>query len=138
MIQKNGNHHSTNQSCNVGCIVHSCTGKSIIKRKKCHNKNLSCRQISEPSFVADHNINHRSHNSKNCTGSSVSQRRNDNGEKYSPCETCSRHQNPSGTVYITGSGNRYHNDASCSGLKRTVRLVKKSQLGNMHVCSKCG
>ena len=68
----------------------------------------------------------------------VSQRRNDNGEKYSPCETCSRHQNPSGTVYITGSGNRYHNDASCSGLKRTVRLVKKSQLGNMHVCSKCG
>jgi len=72
------------------------------------------------------------------SGSSVSQRRNDNGEKYSPCETCSRHQNPSGTVYITGSGNRYHNDASCSGLKRTVRLVKKSQLGNMHVCSKCG
>lgn len=54
------------------------------------------------------------------------------------CETCSRHQNPSGTVYITGSGNRYHNDASCSGLKRTVRLVKKSQLGDMHVCSKCG
>ena len=72
------------------------------------------------------------------SGSSLSQRRNDNGEKYSPCETCSRHQNPSGTVYITGSGNRYHNDASCSGLKRTVRLVKKSQLGNMHVCSKCG
>ena len=72
------------------------------------------------------------------SGSSVSQRRNDNGEKYSPCETCSRHQNPSGTVYITGSGNRYHNDASCSGLKRTVRLVKKSQLGDMHVCSKCG
>lgn len=72
------------------------------------------------------------------SGSSVSQKRNDNGERYSPCEICSHHQNPSGTVYITGSGNRYHNNASCSGLKRTVRLVKKSQLGDMHVCSKCG
>ena len=85
-------------------------------------------------YVADGNLNL---SITQVSGSSVSQRRNDNGEKYSPCETCSRHQNPSGTVYITGSGNRYHNDASCSGLKRTVRLVKKSQLGNMHVCSKC-
>ena len=59
---------SFDQSGNVGCIVTPITGKSII-RKKCHDKNLSRRQISEPSFVADHNINHRSHNSKNCTGS---------------------------------------------------------------------
>ena len=71
-------------------------------------------------------------------GSGISGRRNSYGEKYSPCETCSRNQHPSGTVYITSSGNRYHNLATCSGLKRTVRLVKESELGGMHACSKCG
>lgn len=71
-------------------------------------------------------------------GSGITSRRNSYGEKYSPCETCSRNQHPAGTVYITSSGNRYHNLASCSGLKRTVRLVKESELGSMHACSKCG
>lgn len=71
-------------------------------------------------------------------GSNISSLRNDNGEKYHACETCSKNQNPAGTVYITSTGNRYHNLASCSGLKRTVMLVKHSQVSEMHVCSKCG
>ena len=72
------------------------------------------------------------------SGSSVSHARNDSGQKYSPCETCSRNQKPSGVVYVTSSGNRYHNLATCSGLKRTVKLVKESQVGGMHACSSCG
>ena len=72
------------------------------------------------------------------SGSSVSHVRNSNGKKYRPCEICSRNQRPSGVVYVTSSGDRYHNLATCSGLKRTVRLVKVSQLKGMHACSRCG
>lgn len=71
-------------------------------------------------------------------GKSISSMRNVYGEKYEPCETCSRNQKPSGTVYITKKGNRYHNLASCSGLKRTVRMVKMSDAAEMAVCKRCG
>ena len=72
------------------------------------------------------------------SGSSLAHARNDSGQKYSPCESCSRNQKPSGVVYVTSSGNRYHNVATCSGLKRTVKLVKESELRGMHACSSCG
>lgn len=72
------------------------------------------------------------------SGSSVSGAVNQYGEKYSACETCSRNQKPSGSVYITQQGNRYHNLGSCSGLKRTVRLVKESDVSDVCACSRCG
>ena len=72
------------------------------------------------------------------SGSSVSSLRNSGGGKYHACEICSRNQSPAGTVYITRDGNRYHNHADCSGLKRTVRLVCKSDVDHMAVCSRCG
>lgn len=71
-------------------------------------------------------------------GSRISGLRNANGEKYSACETCSYHQSPAGAVYVTTNGNRYHNQESCSRLKRTVKLVKESEISGMHACSKCG
>lgn len=64
--------------------------------------------------------------------------KNDYGETYTACETCSRGQAPAGTVYITRKGSHYHNSETCSGLKRTVRLVKKSDAGACHACSRCG
>lgn len=72
------------------------------------------------------------------SGSTVSSLRNENGEKYHACEICSRNQQPSGTVYITRDGNRYHNQPDCSGLKRTVRLVCRSDVPEMSFCSRCG
>lgn len=71
-------------------------------------------------------------------GSAVQSMRNSSGERYSACEICSRGQGPAGSVYITGSGNRYHNLESCSGLKRTVKLVKESDIHGMKACSSCG
>ena len=72
------------------------------------------------------------------SGAGVKSARNMYGEKYYACESCSRNQKPAGTVYVTKSGNRYHNQSSCSGLKRTVRLVKLSDVHNMGACSSCG
>lgn len=71
-------------------------------------------------------------------GGQVDSLRNESGGKYHACERCSGGGALAGIVYITDYGNRYHNQASCSGLKRTVRLVKKSELGAMHLCSRCG
>lgn len=61
--------------------------------------------------------------------------RNQSGGCYYECESCG---GSSGTVYITDYGTRYHTDLTCSGLKRTIYMVKLSQTGGRHPCSKCG
>lgn len=63
---------------------------------------------------------------------------NRQGQRYSACEICCAGQTPGGSVYITSSGNRYHNLESCSGLKRSVRMVKHSHVEGMSACSRCG
>ena len=93
------------------------SGSVYHKKLNCSHLNLSVTKVS---------------------GGNVSSRRNENGEKYHACESCSRGQAPGSTVYITKSGNRYHNDKNCSGLKRSVRLVKESEAGNLHACKRCG
>lgn len=62
--------------------------------------------------------------------------RNDYGSKYHSCEKCGGHSS-SGVYYVTEKGDKYHSSYSCSGLKRTVRLVRKSDLSGMHMCSRC-
>lgn len=92
-------------------------GSVYHKNLGCSYLNLSVRQVS---------------------GSSVSGARNMYGEKYTACETCSHNQKPEGSVYITKQGNRYHNLGTCSGLKRSVRMVKESEAGDVCACSRCG
>lgn len=67
----------------------------------------------------------------------LSSLRNAYGERYTACSSCSRKQEPAGNVYITEKGRHYHNQETCSGLKRTVRLVKESEAAG-HACSRCG
>ncbi|MDD5803719.1 hypothetical protein ACTQWG_16085 [Blautia sp. HCP3S3_H10_1] len=93
------------------------SGSVYHKKLDCSHLNLSVTKVS---------------------GGSISSMRNEYGEKYHACESCSRGQKPGSTVYITESGNRYHNDKNCSGLKRTVRMVKESDVGKLHACKRCG
>ncbi len=93
------------------------TGEVLHKSLDCTYLHLSVRQIS---------------------GGAVLSARNSSGESYHPCEACSRGQAPASIVYITENGTRFHNSASCSCLKRTVRLVPQSQAGDCHLCSRCG
>lgn len=63
--------------------------------------------------------------------------RSENGEKYYECRHCHNEKNVYGTVYITNQGNRYHSDLNCSGIKRTIYLVRLSEVGERSGCSRC-
>lgn len=65
--------------------------------------------------------------------------RNEAGGKYKPCERCCRSSGEVGgrTVWITNFGDRYHISRSCSGLKRSIRTIMHSEVGNRTLCSKC-
>ena len=86
------------------------------------------------------------HTSRECTYlalsvSSVScteleKKRNKYGEKYRECEICAEKQKQD-TVFITDQGNRFHYDLNCSGIKRTIYMIRLSEVGNRKQCSRC-
>lgn len=63
--------------------------------------------------------------------------RNTSGAKYTSCEHCHSKLSDS-TLYITPDGDCYHNTLSCSGLKRSVTAIPRSETGNRRPCSRCG
>lgn len=69
----------------------------------------------------------------------VEQERNNSGGKYYPCEQCIGKLSISNeeVVYITTFGNRYHNQLSCSGLKRTIIEIPLSKTEGKAPCSRC-
>lgn len=90
------------------------------------------------------------HTTQNCTHlklsisnvnfSNIPNLRNQNGEKYKPCEKCVKNAllSKGAMVYITTEGDRYHSDRNCSGLKRSVKTIKLSEAGGRRPCSRCG
>lgn len=54
-----------------------------------------------------------------------------------PCEKCLKKGTKRGAIYVTVEGDCYHGTLNCSGLKRTVRTLKKSEAKGMRMCERC-
>lgn len=67
----------------------------------------------------------------------VKELRNSSGGKYYECELCEKEPN-NGKVYITDTGDRYHNLRNCSGIRRGIIAIPISQVGGRSPCSRCG
>ncbi len=67
----------------------------------------------------------------------IESHRNSQGGKYYPCELCPE-SGSSGITYITDTGNRYHSDIECSGIRRTVYEMKIGADCPLPACSRCG
>lgn len=67
--------------------------------------------------------------------------RNQNGGKYYACERCFHKDSSPGSgsekIFITKTGDRYHCDKGCSGLKRTISEIPLSQVGDRGKCKRC-
>jgi len=66
--------------------------------------------------------------------------RNSNGGKYKPCKSCvdNIELQPTVSIYITTTGDRYHAIVQCSGLKRTITQVNQSNLpSGYYLCKRC-
>lgn len=63
--------------------------------------------------------------------------KNQHGEKYTPCEICITDKK--GSIYITLTGNRYHQRLECSGLKRTIMVIPRLEAEKHYkMCQRCG
>ena len=74
---------------------------------------------------------------KSISSAAVDGMRNSDGSKYYPCEVCGGGSGI-GTVFITNSGNRYHSDLMCPGIKRNIIAIHLSEVGGRAPCSLCG
>ncbi|MCI8484162.1 MAG: pilus assembly protein [Lachnospiraceae bacterium] len=84
------------------------------------------------------------HLSRGCTHlklsikSAASERLKTDLKQYAPCGHCTDQKKKGAVIYITEEGTCYHVKIDCSGLKRTVYMILKSQAGNRNPCSRCG
>lgn len=70
------------------------------------------------------------------SGEEVKGLRNESHGKYYPCQGCCKGGDAT-LVYITDYGERYHESARCSGLKRTIFAIPKKDAVGKGGCSKC-
>lgn len=67
--------------------------------------------------------------------SMIQTKRNADGGKYYPCESCK--PDAIGSVYISNYGSRYHNNTSCKAIEKDAREINASDIGGRHLCSRC-
>lgn len=97
--------------------------------------------ITETGIVyhTSRNCTHLKLSVKNVNYSEVELLRNLSGGKYHSCEICISKVNnlTPAIVYITETGVRYHISLQCSGLKRSIKVVKLSDVEDRRKCTRC-
>lgn len=63
---------------------------------------------------------------------------NSQRQEYNPCKICMKNSTylPE-KVYVTMHGESFHCTKNCSGIKRSVRKIPRSEVGNRKECSRC-
>ena len=120
--------------CRRRCFAHKWVGYD-----KPYFPNEQYVYVTEDSEVyhLDRECSHINLSVRATTAGEVTSHRNSSGGRYRPCEIC--HSSlADGTLYIADDGDRYHNSISCRGLKRTVRAIRISEIGDRRPCSRCG
>lgn len=93
------------------------TGSVYHTSRKCHYLDLSIEKVSS---------------------AKVGGLRNEDGHIYYPCDDCVANNSKQKEVYITDYGTCYHHSLACSGLKRTIYMVRISEVHGKGKCAKCG
>ena len=121
--------------------VHAWTGRDLSEQKEVPQETESEELVyvtaNQSVYHTSADCTHLSLSVQAVSGSKVERMRNEDGKTYHACDKCAGSGVKNGTVYITREGTHYHNDANCSGLTRSVRLVKKSEVDGLHICSRC-
>lgn len=110
-----------------------------------HRKDSDSEEDEETVFITDHgtvyhrniNCSHLKITVRETSKETVSNERNENGGKYYACEFCGSRAS-SGRLYITSEGDRYHTSLNCSALKRGIKAVPLSKVGDKRACKTCG
>ena len=123
-------------------------GLAIQQKSKCH-KWIGDREDGEEAdyvYVTEHGTVY--HISRNCryldlsiqtvNMAQIPGKKNKNDHKYYACSGCAAKNAGLGVAYITDYGTCYHTSLSCSGLKRTIYLVRLDKVGDKGPCGKCG
>lgn len=120
--------------------VHAWTGKEYASTEQSEEEIEEMVYVTESGEVyhKDLGCSYLSVSVISVSGNIVEYLKNDYGNSYGACASCSHGKDPAAIVYVTEKGTNYHNDESCSALKRTVRMVKHSHAGEMAPCSRCG
>lgn len=69
--------------------------------------------------------------------SQIGRYRNSSGHRYRACDKCVGKGGVGGIIYISDDGTCYHNSSTCGGLTRHVRMVHRSEVENLHECTRC-
>lgn len=82
------------------------------------------------------------HTAMDCThlrlSTRIMGRRDSIAAGYTACQICGKEQGMYAYYYVTEEGKRYHTRLTCSGLKRTVYMVRISEAEGRSACSRCG
>lgn len=120
------------------CVVKPWTGYDVANAKERAEEDTIV-------YMTEHGTVY--HKNRSCTHLSLSiqaiasvtvtEKRNESGERYYSCEYCGDRGFVT-VVFITSHGNRYHTTTKCQGLKRNVRSVRLSEVEGVNPCKKCG
>lgn len=83
------------------------------------------------------------HRSRDCThlklsiNAVFSTRLSGDLKTYRKCERCIKKQKLPAIVYVAEKGECYHIRLDCSGLKRTIYMIRQSQAGGKSACMRC-